>query len=90
MPARKNSELITAEDFRKKYSLPEEPDDRDIWRFWQKRYEVKARALVQMIFRRVETIHKALDLNPDLDAELRPLTAQRHWKPNLPKGVSHE
>jgi hypothetical protein len=50
----------------------------------------KALALVQMIFRRVETIRKALDLNPDLDAELKALTAQRNWKPNPPKGVSHE
>jgi hypothetical protein len=42
MSARKNAELITAEDFCKKYSLPQEPDDSDIWRFLQKRYEVKA------------------------------------------------
>jgi hypothetical protein len=50
----------------------------------------EARALVQMIFRRVETIRKALDLNPDLNAELKALTAQRNRKPNPPKGVSHE
>jgi hypothetical protein len=42
MSARKNSELITAEDFRKKYSLPEEPDDRALWRDFLQQYEVKA------------------------------------------------
>jgi hypothetical protein len=37
-----------------------------------------ARELAQMIFRRVETIRRALNLNPALDAEVMALTARRN------------